>query len=191
MSDKTATESQWTPVDESAPVTLDMSTAKPLPVTIDMSTAKPLESQWTPVDEPGQVTNDVGQQVVVPKDGESFADTLKRGAALGKARQKAGTQQAAIDAEMATAPKKAAQTLGAAATIGAVGPALLAAPGELADIAIKHLAGNVLPGLETQAAKQTLMQALPKVAEFASTMSKLGIGAAGLTYLFKAITGSK
>ena len=32
----------------------------------------------------GEVTNDVGNTVIVPKDGESFADTMKRAAAQGQ-----------------------------------------------------------------------------------------------------------
>jgi len=80
----------------------------------------------------GEITNDVGQKVIVPKDGESFADTLKRAVAYHKSLSPA-QQQAALDAETATIPTKTAQTLGAAATIGVVGPAMLAAPGEIAE----------------------------------------------------------
>jgi hypothetical protein len=80
----------------------------------------------------GEITNDVGQKVIVPKDGESFSDTLKRAVAYHKSLTPE-QQQAALDAETKTIPKKTAQTLGAAATIGSVGPALLAAPGELAE----------------------------------------------------------
>jgi hypothetical protein len=80
----------------------------------------------------GEITNDVGQKVIVPKDGESFADTLKRAVAYHKSLTPE-QQQAALDAEAKTMPKKTVQTLGAAATIGAVSPALLAAPGELAE----------------------------------------------------------
>jgi hypothetical protein len=80
----------------------------------------------------GEITNDVGQKVIVPKDGEAFSDTLKRAVAYHKSLSPE-QQQAALDAEAKTAPKKAAQSLGAAATIGAVGPAILAAPGELAE----------------------------------------------------------
>ena len=87
------------------------------------------DTQTTPS---GQITNDVGQQVVVPKDGESFTDTVNRAKALQQQREQAGTQQQALDAETKTIPAKTAQTLAGAATIGAVGPALLAAPGEIA-----------------------------------------------------------
>lgn len=111
----------------------------------------------------GQVTNDVGQQVIVPREGESFAETMKRGAALGKQRQQNGTQQQAIDAEMATAPKKVAETLGAAAGIGAVGPALLALPGELGPV----------------------FQHLDKLKNIVDYAGKLGFGAVGLAEAHK------
>jgi hypothetical protein len=80
----------------------------------------------------GELTNDVGQKVIVPKDGEMFADTLKRAVAYHNSLTPE-QRQAALDAETRTMPKKVAQTLGAAATIGTVGPALLAAPGEIAE----------------------------------------------------------
>jgi len=80
----------------------------------------------------GEITNDVGQKVIVPKGGESFSDTMKRAIQYHKSLTPA-QQQAALDAETKTMPKKTAQTLGAAATIGAVGPALLAVPGEIAE----------------------------------------------------------
>ncbi|HEX3740041.1 MAG TPA: hypothetical protein VHV29_09980 [Terriglobales bacterium] len=66
----------------------------------------------------GQVTNDVGNTVIVPKNGEPFADTMKRAANQG-----GKTTQPQIDAEMATAPRKATEVLGAAPVIGAVGAA--------------------------------------------------------------------
>ena len=132
----------------------------------------------------GEITNDVGNTVIVPKEGESFSDTMKRAAAYGKT---VTPQQ--INAELATAPKKAATVIGAAPIIGAGGAAALAIPGEIADVAMKHLAGNVLPGMEYEAAKQTLFQAIPRAVQFAETMGKLGIGAGGLTYLFKTLMG--
>ena len=73
------------------------------------------------------MTNDVGNTVIVPKDGESFADTMARAAAHGKT-----VTQDQINREMATAPKKVATVVGAAPVIGAGGTALLAAPGEVA-----------------------------------------------------------
>ena len=72
----------------------------------------------------GTITNDVGNQVIVPKEGETFADTMQRAATKGK-----NVTQDQIDKEMATAPKKAAQVLGAAATAGFAGPAALGVAG--------------------------------------------------------------
>ncbi len=82
----------------------------------------------------GTIKNDVGNTVIVPKDGESFSDTMQRAAQQGKQ-----TTQAQVDAETATMPKKTAQTLVAAPFIGAGGAAALAAPGEVYDAAINHL----------------------------------------------------
>jgi hypothetical protein len=95
----------------------------------------------------GEVLNDVGNTVIVPKDGESFSDTVKRAVA----RQKSSTpeqQQAAIDKEVATMPTKTAQTLGAAATIGASGPAILATPGEIAE-AVPSVLTHTIDGVKT------------------------------------------
>lgn len=102
----------------------------------------------------GEITNDVGQKVIVPKDGESFSDTLKRAVAYHKSLTPE-QQQAALDAETKTMPKKTAQTLGAAATIGVVGPALLAAPGEIAAgvRAIPGVTEALLQHAETKAAE--------------------------------------
>ena len=130
----------------------------------------------------GEITNDVGNTVIVPKDGESFSDTMKRAAAQG---QKTTPDQ--INREVATMPGKAATVLAAAPAIGAGGSALLAAPGELADLAIKHLAGNVLPGMETEAAKQTLLRAIPTVKQLVGW----GLSYEGLKHLFSAVSGGK
>lgn len=94
----------------------------------------------------GEIVNDVGNTVIVPKDGESFSDTVKRAVA----HQESLTpeqQQAAIDKEVTTMPRKTAQTLGAAATIGAVGPALLAAPGEIAE-AVPSVLTHTIDGVK-------------------------------------------
>jgi hypothetical protein len=78
----------------------------------------------------GEITNDVGQKVIVPKDGESFQDTMKRAVQYHQSLTPE-QRKAAINAETATIPKKAAQTIAAAPAIGAVGTAALAAPGEI------------------------------------------------------------
>jgi len=64
--------------------------------------------------------------VIVPKDGETFSDTMKRAATKGKA-----TTPAEINKEVSTMPKKVATVLAAAPAIGAAGVAGLAAPGGL------------------------------------------------------------
>jgi len=84
------------------------------------------EKAETQAQNTGQITNDVGNTVIVPKENESFADTMKRAAAYGKT---VTPQQ--INAELATAPKKAATVLAAAPVIGAAGAAALSAPGEI------------------------------------------------------------
>jgi hypothetical protein len=94
----------------------------------------------------GEIINDVGQKVIVPKDGESFSDTVKRAVAYHKSLTPE-QQQAALDAEAKTAPKKAIQTLGAAATIGAVGPAVMALPGEIAE-AVPSVLTHTIEGVK-------------------------------------------
>jgi hypothetical protein len=108
-----------------------------------------VEPEAKPSNDPrqtGEIVNDVGQKVIVPKDGESFADTMKRAVAYHKSLTTA-QQQAALDAEAKTAPKKALQTLGAAATIGAVGPAVMALPGEVAE-AIPSVLAHTIDGVK-------------------------------------------
>jgi hypothetical protein len=95
----------------------------------------------------GEIVNDVGNKVIVPKDGESFADTMKRAVQYHKSLTPE-QQQAAIDKETATMPKKAAQTLGAAATIGVVGPAVLATTGEIGE-ALPSVIPHTIEGVKT------------------------------------------
>lgn len=107
------------------------------PNSFSLSELTQSDEQNTPstADDPrktGEIVNDVGNKVIVPKDGESFADTMKRAVEYHKSLTPE-QQQAAINKEVATMPKKTAETLGAAATIGAVGPAVLAIPGEVAE----------------------------------------------------------
>jgi hypothetical protein len=95
----------------------------------------------------GEIVNDTGNKVIVPKEGESFGDTMRRAAAYGKT-----VTPEQIDAEMKTAPRKAAQVVAAAPVIGAAGTAGLAAPVEIpaavervlqiSEQALEHLAEN-------------------------------------------------
>jgi len=82
----------------------------------------------------GEITNDVGQKVIVPKDGESFQDTMRRAVQYHQSLTPE-QQKAAISAETETIPKKAAQTIAAAPAIGFGGTAALAAPGEVINVA--------------------------------------------------------
>ena len=91
----------------------------------------------------GYLTNDVGNRVIVPLDGESFSDTVKRAIQYHKSLSP-DQQQQAMQREVATMPKKTAQTLGAAAGIGVAGPAALAGVGELGGAAADALP-SVLP----------------------------------------------
>lgn len=94
----------------------------------------------------GEIINDVGQKVIVPKNGELFSDTLRRAVAYHNSLTPE-QRKAALDAETKTMPKKVAQTLGAAATIGTVGPALLAAPGEIAE-AVPSVLTHTIEGVK-------------------------------------------
>lgn len=94
----------------------------------------------------GEIVNDVGNKVIVPKKGESFADTMKRAVQYHNSLTPE-QRQAAIDKETATMPKKTAQTLGAAATIGTLGPAALAVPGEIAE-AVPSVFAHTVEGVK-------------------------------------------
>jgi hypothetical protein len=76
--------------------------------------------------QPGEQINDVGNRVIVPKEGESFSDTMNRAAVYGKT-----VTQGQINAEVQTMPGKVATVLGAAPVIGAAGAAGLAGAGAL------------------------------------------------------------
>jgi hypothetical protein len=79
----------------------------------------------------GEIVNDVGNTVIVPKDGESFADTMKRAVAYHNSLTPE-QRQAAINSEIKTMPGKVATTLAAAPVIGAAGVAGGAAVNEVA-----------------------------------------------------------
>lgn len=108
-------------------------------------------------DQSGEATNDVGATVIVPKDGESYADTVQR--AIARAKQNPDAVQADIAKE--ATPKnlatKSAETLGAAAGIGVMGPATLAAVGE-AGAAASDYALKVIGSLPKEGAVSWLEQ---------------------------------
>jgi hypothetical protein len=76
----------------------------------------------------GEIKNDVRNTVIVPKDNESYLDTVKRAVAHSNSMT-AEEHQAAFDKEVKTMPGKAATVLGAAPIIGAGGAAALSAAG--------------------------------------------------------------
>jgi hypothetical protein len=102
----------------------------------------------------GAVTNNVGNQVIVPKEGESFDETMRRAAAYGRT-----VTPSQITAELKTAPAKVATVVGAAPLIGAGGAAASAAPGELAGVGERLL--------------QMTESQLPKFAEAYPHLSKI------------------
>lgn len=115
-------------------------------------------NQWdqqSAPDQSGQVLNDVGATVVVPKDGESYADTVQRAITRAKQNPDAVSADIAKEATASNLASKSAETLGAAAGIGVAGPAILAAPGE-GVAAIKAIPGAteaILQHLEENAAE--------------------------------------
>lgn len=102
----------------------------------------------------GEIVNDVGQKVIVPKEGESFSDTMKRAVQYHQSLTPE-QRKAAINAETETIPSKAAQALVAAPAIGAGGTAALAAPGEVIQgvRAIPGIADALLKHAETKASE--------------------------------------
>jgi hypothetical protein len=136
-----STQPQLSPLEQLA-ASGKQSTTPSQPAAPTQSNLSPLEQlaavkpaqQSTDPSQTGEITNDVGNKVIVPKDGESFNDTMKRAVAYHNSLSP-DQLQAAMDAETKTIPAKTAQTLGSAAAIGAVGPAVMAAPGEIAGLA--------------------------------------------------------
>ena len=129
-------------------------TTKPVAGNPFVDTGSP---QATSTPTPGEQTNDVGNTVIVPKEDESFLDTMNRAAKYGKT-----VTQDQINAEVKTIPGKAATVLAAAPAVGVGGAAALtgvaeapsAAEGmmQLSETALEHLAENY-PQLSKLAAK--------------------------------------
>jgi hypothetical protein len=130
------------PIPEGATIAPNQPQTQTQPQTQPQAQAVPIPEDAV-VQNEGEQINDVGNRVIVPKDGESFSDTMKRAADYGKT-----VTPKQIDAEMQTAPKKAAQVLVAAPLIGAGIPAAEAGLAELPG------AGKViLDHLESKAAQ--------------------------------------
>jgi hypothetical protein len=181
---------QAAPAQPSAPSTPAPAFTPPQGVSFDFGKSQPVDPQNVS----GEAKGDTGSTIIVPKDGESFQDTVKRATERVKNNPDEIKKEIEAESTARNIGTKTAETLGGAAAIGLGGTAALAAPGEVAegaaglyDLAIKHLAGNVLPGMETEAAKQTLLKAIPTVQK----LIQLGIGYEGVKHLFKAIGGEK
>jgi hypothetical protein len=120
---------------------------------------------------PGQVTNDVGEQIIVPKDGESYQDTIRRAIARGKT-----VQQSDIDKEMATAPRKVAAVLTAAPVVGAAGAAGIAA----SDMGLYQAAKGL--GYAGEAVKDALATPMGKTLLHEAVKRGLGVAGWGIVY---------
>jgi len=99
--------------------------------------AEPDTKETTDPRKTGEITNDVGLKVIVPKDGESFADTMKRAVQYHKSLSPE-QQQAALNAEAKTMPAKALEA-------GIGGP--LAAVGSYAAGAMVPVASAAVPSV--------------------------------------------
>lgn len=148
------------------------STVRPLPQ-IEGLPAGSTVKQLQPA---GEQTNEIGKTVIVPKDGESFSDTMARAALHGKS-----VTQQDINDEMATAPGKAATVIGAAPVIGAAGAAALAGAGAAPGAAAKALTPSQLslPGLGLSEGASSIVQTALRGAKALSTLSNIqraGIG---------------
>ena len=146
----------------------------------------------------GEITNDVGQKVIVPKDGESFSDTMKRAVAYHKSLTPE-QQQAALDAETKTIPAKAVEAGigGPLAAVGsyAAGAMGLAGAGAVADAAknyvLKQLAEQSPELFGHEAVKETLKKyALEGVKKAASGAAWAG-GAEVLHSIWDDVFGKK
>lgn len=94
----------------------------------------------------GYYVNGDGNTVIAPKDGEEYADTIKRAVEHSQGMTPE-QRQAAMDRETSDTGKKVIGTLGTAAGLGVGGAAGLAAPGEIA------AAGHALIPLTTGGVK--------------------------------------
>lgn len=147
----------------------------------------------------GEEKNDVGATMIVPKDGESFADTMKRGVAQGKAHPwnsnpnappayksmpwlGPATDNPDIKKEIKTMPAKTLQVLASTPVAAALGtaPALL---GPAAPVAI-DAAGNALAPGAMEIAKDAAIQGGKWAAKKALPWMLGGAGAYAAKKLF-------
>ena len=137
----------------------------------------------------GEQTNDVGNTVIVPKDGENFADTMRRAAAQG---QRTTPEQ--IQAEEKTMPGKAATVLAAAPAIGATGVSAAMLPetiGAAKNVILKHLAEQSPELFGHEAVKETLRKYAMEGARKALTGATWAGGAELLHSIWDDVFGKK
>lgn len=123
----------------------------------------------------GQTTNDTGATVIVPKEEESFSDTMKRAAAFGQTAQ--AKTEAAQESTAKNLGTKAAETLAAAPVAGAAGAAGLAGAGEL---------GALTP--QAVSALKSVIQAHPTIAKV--VFSGIGVHVAAKLGILKELTNA-
>jgi hypothetical protein len=156
-----------TPPPKTRDPNLDWSTTRPINVAdLDFSTAEAVN--------PGEQINDVGNRVIVPDEGESFASTMQRAAAYGKT-----VTQEQINKETATASNKVATVLAAAPAIGAGGAAALGAPG----MTLAGFEAMVPPTIEALAKIGPWAKANPTAAWLVRRAIDVALGATAIKYI--------
>lgn len=137
----------------------------------DTSTLKPVQAApaWNPdsstlkpVLGPGEQMNYSGLKDIVPKDGEDFADTMKRAIAYGKTLTQADIdKQTKADAKVAPAVAAAAPVIGAAGAGAIAGTGAVFGP-ETTAVAARDAAGRFIGGTVEQQGASLATQLLTK-----------------------------
>ena len=141
-----------------------------------------LSAGLLPKAQSGAQVNDVGNLVITPRPGESFADTMNRAAAYGKT-----VTPDQVNAEVRTAPTKALATLAAAPVIGATGTAALAGLGELPALG-KQAVDSGVQYLKSVLPEQATADQIIKIGKIVRDLS---LTTAAGKYLYNAIYGSE
>lgn len=159
---------------DAAPVSQDTPASQPASTDAGMTFDSAPVQQDTSADEAahGEQINDVGNKVIVPKEGESFSDTMQRAAAQGKV-----TTQSQLDAEAKTSLTKAGEVLAAAPVIGFVQPAIPALAAEFPNVTkeIVRQAAEAAEG-KAEVVNKTLEAFNDAYPELSKLVGKLGFG---------------
>jgi hypothetical protein len=155
---------------------------------------EPLASEKADSDDSGEITNDVGNKVIVPKKDEDFSDTMKRAVQYHQSLSPDQRKQA-MQKEVATIPKKAAETVGAAPLIGAAVPAAMAGSAEVLTAAknsiMKHLAAQSPEMFGHDAVKETLKKYAVEGLKKAGVGASWAAGAEVLHSIWDEVFGGK